>query len=253
MLIKVPVTVIVGRQDKDIALCIFEGRNISISRYVDELPEPAIEKISELDIGDEEIRGHVAVTSFGHSTVKAVDAGSSSGTCYITRGGDLVELPRVNLRKSSIMNKDFGRWVNVLSLPIFLENIINYDDTGSIVLAPSRLGENLCITFGYSDSTCIRLVKHFILRARACDSGAMMTVSCVGRIPQIPLEMCLIREDKYILFRIYLNTLLRLHTRFKMLIVIAKGGNIVKRYIADNLSDDLTETIDEAFEIFQNL
>ncbi|NPA70540.1 MAG: hypothetical protein GXO26_06995 [Crenarchaeota archaeon] len=252
MLIKVPVTVIVGRQDRDIALCIFEGRNMSISRYVDELPEPAIEKITELEIGDEEIRGHIAITSFGHSTVKAVDAGSSSGTCYITRGGDLAELPRINLRRSSIMSKDFGRWVNVLSLPIFLENIINYD-TDSIVLAPSRLGENLCITFGYSDSTCIRLVKHFILRARAYNSGAMMTVSCVGRIPQIPLEMCLIKEDKYILFRIYLNTLLKLHTRFKMLIVIAKGGNIVKRYIAENLTDNLTETIDEAFEIFQNL
>ncbi|NPA24035.1 MAG: hypothetical protein GXO23_07060 [Crenarchaeota archaeon] len=252
MLIKVPVTVIVGRQDKDIALCIFEGRNISISRYVNDLPEHAIEKITELDVDEEEIRGHVAITSFGHSTVKAVDAGSLSGTCYITRGGDLAELPRINLRKSSILSKDFGRWVNVLSLPIFLDNIIS-NETDSIVLAPSRLGENLCITFGYSDSTCIRLVKHFILRSRASNSGAMMTVSCVGRIPQIPLEMCLIKEDKYILFRIYLNTILKLHTRFKMLIVIAKGGNIVKRFIAENLTENLIEMIDEAFELFQNL
>ncbi len=252
MLIKVPVTVIVGKQDSEITLCIIEGRNISIAKPTDEIPRDIVETLTQLEIEDDLIRGHVAITSFGHSTIKAVDPGSIEGVCYITRSGDLVELPKINLTKSSIFNKDFSRWVNVMSLPIFLNNI-SKDDKDTIILAPSRLGENLCINFGYMNIESVKILKHFISKVRKFNEQTMISVSCIGRIPQIPLEISIIHEDKYLLFRIYLNTIMKIHGKFRFLIVVAKGGNVVKRYISEKIDENVISMIDEAYELFRNI
>ncbi len=250
MLIKVPVTVIVGRQDGELTMYVFEGRNISTVKCGEDIPKELIEMLTSLEIENDLIRGHVAITSFGHSTIKAVDPGSREGICYITRSGELVELPKINLTKTLILNKDFGRWVNVLSLPIFLNNIM-HKDRDSIVVAPSRLGENLCITFGYVNEKSVKVLKHFLNKIKEVNGQTMITVSCIGRIPQIPLEISIIQEDKYLLFRIYLNTIVKIHSKSRILIVIAKGGNVVKRFILESIDNTVVDLIDSAYDIFK--
>ncbi len=256
MQFKVPVTVVLGKVDDGLGLCVVEGRSINIVNVPEEelsnIPRELLEELSDLEVLDNEIRGHVAITSFGHSTIKAVDAGSSEGTCYITRGGELEPLPVITVKKEVIFSKDFGRWANVLSLPIFLRNIARRDND-TVVVAPSRLGENLVITFGYSDRDTIRILKHFLTLVKRLEGLSMVTTSCISRIPQIPLEICIIKEDKYLLFRMYLNSAYHLHTRIKLLLVIASGGNIHRRYISDRIDEKSIEIIDEAMREFSKI
>ncbi|GEM_PF-1024746 len=253
MQLKVPVTVVLGKMDNELAACIIEGRNISFSKIVEDLPKELVEDIESLEILDDTIRGHIAITSFGHSTIKAIDVGSREGTCYITRGGEITLLPTIVLKKQIIFNKDFGKWVNVLSLPIFLQNILREESRGSIVVLASRLGENLHVSFGYIDDITVRLLKYFLTKVRQLDNISMITASCVGRIPQMPLEISVISEDKYLLFRTYLNTRYKTHAKFKLLIVIASGGNIVKRYISEEICDKSFELVDTAIEEFSKI
>ncbi len=253
MQLKVPVTVVLGRMDSELTACIIEGRNMSFSKIVEDIPRELLESIEELNVSDDVIHGHVAITSFGHSTIKAIDVGSRQGTCYITRGGEIALLPTLLLRKQTIFNKDFGKWVNVLSLPIFLQNILREDTEGSIVILPSRLGENLHISFGYIDSITIRLLKYFLTKVRQIDNISMMTASCVGRIPQMPLEISVICEDKYLLFRTYLNTKYKTHAKFKLLIVIASGGNVIKRFISEEITEKSFEIVDTAIDEFTKI
>ncbi len=253
MQLKVPVTVVLGKMDNSLAACVIEGRNISFSKIVEDLPGELIEDLEEIEITDDTIRGHVAITSFGHSTIKAVDVGSREGTCYITRGGEIALLPTIVLKKQIIFSKDFGKWVNVLSLPIFLQNILREESKGSIVVLTSRLGENLHISFGYTDDVTVRLLKYFLTKVRQLDNISMITASCVGRIPQMPLEVSVISEDKYLLFRTYLNTRYRTHAKFKLLIVIASGGNIVKRYISEEICSKSFELVDVAVDEFSKI
>ncbi len=256
MQFKVPVTLVLGKLDNDIAFCVVEGRTVNIAKIAPEevglIPRELLDDLCELDVQDDVIRGHIALTSFGHSTIKAVDAGSSDGTCYITRSGELELLPTLMIRKSIIVSKDFGKWVNVLSLPIFLKNVLKRDED-TIVVAPSRLGENLHITIGYADVDTIRVLKKFLSLVRQLEGLSMVTTSCISRIPQIPLEICVIKEDKYLLFRTYLNSAYQPHTRIKLLLVIASGGNIQRRYISEKLDEKSLELVEKALIEFTKI
>jgi len=256
MQFKVPVTVVLGRLDGDIGFCVVEGRSVNLVKApqseINLIPRRLLDALCELDVQDDVIRGHIAITSFGHSTIKAVDAGSSDGTCYLTRGGELELLPTITVRKSMILSKDFGKWVNVLSLPIFLKNVLKRDED-TIVIAPSRLGENLHVTIGYTDADTLRVLRRFLTLIRQLEGLSMITASCISRIPQIPLEICLIKEDKYLLFRTYLNSAYQPHTRIKLLLVVASGGNIQRRLISDKLDEKSIELVDTAVREFAKI
>jgi len=246
---KTPTTLVIGEFENSIGILQIEGRNKNLQKIEVESPiKELLSKLTRLEFNDD-IQGHIAITSFGYSTIKVVDIGSSSGTYALTKNCEITRIPTIRFSIEKVLEKDFSQWIHVESLPIFLNNI--FSENESILLTTTRLGENLYINIAYIGSNTLKFLKTLLSKISRIE-GCLKSATCISRIEHVPLELVLMKKGIQLVTRIYLNDAIQpFGNKFTM--VISEGGNIIKKVSGKILDENLLNQAIELIEYFTSI
>ena len=244
---KVPVTIVVGKYVDSLGIYVISADKEDMLT-LNGMFRNYIQDVENLLIQETSIKGHVAITAFGHYVIKAVDVGSSTGTYVLTNTCQIMRLPTISLSKKIIRDKFFGNWVHVRNSAIILGNIFDGKDR-HIVLAPARIGEIFVMNIGLICREKLNFVK-FVLDKLLRLKVPTKHLVCICRLPSIPIEITISQEDKQMFIRFYLNDLYTLSSRLTVLLM--KNNKVVYRVQTDYMRDG-KYILEQYLEYFQNL
>ena len=230
---RVPIVLVIGRAGNELAAWSIDGSTTALGSI------NGIELVDELRV-DRQVMGHLAIASFGQYVIKAMDLGSRYGS-YTLSDDSLVRIPSrggIDLRK-------YNDWVTIRNSFILIgdPNSVYFDYYP--LICPYRVGDTLFINAGYVGSDSIKTVLTILGILRNHADVGRVNVSCMCRIPSMPLEMALISGDKYLLVRTYMNEGQAV-TGNKYLILLTRGGNVISKYSVNNDPVDLVvKTLNE--------
>ena len=233
---KVPVNLIIGKVDGRLGIWA-RGRGLVLNGA-----PPGISYVEELNL-NEGVRGHVALTAFGHMMIKAVDNRSSHGT-YALDNASLTRLPA----KDVVRFEDHSDWFVLRGSFLLLANPLS--EGPYTIVCPYRIGESLVVNVGHSLTATISALVHAIKVINEFREVGSAHATCTCRLSLMPVELTVVRGDTYLVARIYLNDSVTPRTG-KYLVIVAKGGNVVYRALPSDSS--FKEHLNEAVDVLRNL
>lgn len=244
---KSPSLVIIGRVDNELGLQVLESENSWFKILDLKLPTDLVSKVALLNVKDSDVYGHLAIYSTGISQVK-ISCITMDQTYALSRMGELVKVPTCRVKFS--LNLETSHWLSFKDLPIFLGNVIDNEDC--IVLVPSRLGDLLHLCIGYSKSSTIAFLKHVLnMFLKTKSSGFIINTSCVSRLPTIPLEIVLMKDNTYLLLKMYLNDYREVKP--KIFMAISSNGKLVKKHVSNSIDRDVEKVLEETVNTYLSL
>jgi hypothetical protein len=216
-----PCTVVVGVvSQKVVYLEVDSGKRVEEPVGVDvESAEPRVDR--------EFLSGHVALTSFGTTIVKAVALGHPA---YVLDLGGLRPLLRKAVPTRSVKGREFGAWEQVWNTPIFLS-----DKNPTVAVGASRAGALLHINAVPSD---VELAKKVWAVAGVLQRGGALTLNCTCRLGLMPVEVTVVRGNRYVVAKFYLNA--SSPRSRKVFFIVGEAGNVLQRREVDTAEAEVT-------------
>jgi len=213
-----PTTVIVGRSGSKLVVNVVDRGVAEVADLGD-----LAGKIAELGVDGIELHGHVAVTAFAPTIVKAA---AIDGDAYAVGGHHLgiTALPRLRITYKGIKMREFGRWVPVWDSVIVLGEL-----SGVVpIIGFSRAGTLLHMSVGRcSVDRVLRLSELLGFVKRFGD----VVATCTCRIGSMPFEIYVRRGNRYMLVKLYMNE--EYSQSARVLVLLSEAGAVLEREIVE--------------------
>ena len=234
---RTPVTLVMGREGQSLGIMVFGDAQPQLERV------NMVTELAELYISNGHIYGHVAISSFGTSIVKAARIRGSRAYFLGPRsGGKLSALPNTEPTTRSVKAKEFGPWENVWNSVLFLGDL----DRDVLIVGPTRAGELLHINIGVSRPHTLQMLEAALDRLNTIVSrhGGDINVGCPCRLATMPVELMALLDSKYIMVKMHLNDLAE-RGLAKGVVILGEGGKVEYRADVHGIGD-LASALDVA-------
>jgi len=223
-----PTTVIIGRSDSKLVVNVIDRGVVEVGNLGN-----LASKVAELNVDGIELHGHIAVTAFAPTIVKAA---AIDGEAYVLGGQHLGihALPRLRITYKGVKMREFGRWVPVWDSVIVLGAL---SDTVPII-GFSRAGTLLHMSIGRASVDRIFTLGELLEFVKKVGE---VVATCTCRIGAMPFEIYVRRGSRYLLIKLYVNE--EYEQSRRVLVLVSESGAVLERAIVE-FGDEVLGTVE---------